>query len=212
MFGFLIRSILLGIGVFGNFDISTRYLDKKDLSDFILKKSRLFSFLCNYIAILALCFSFVKKFKIFRWIHSFLITFSLSTQFTSVFIYWTYKRHYPTHFTRINTGDRRKDILIEYSQHFVLFLACLIDPFFVNIYRKFMRLILLLFSISYVIFNCYVNYTTNTWIYSFMKEVDNIKRCTFFALIIILPQFFYKFLQIFMPRNTNKTDETVYIK
>lgn len=190
MFGTFLRCFLIGCGIYGNFDFALSKNDAYVLNQMPGGKIRFFEYLCNYFAIFALTIGFVKKLRGFRNIHSFLMTVALSTQFTAVTLYWSYKKMYPAYFKGFNTGDIRIDIFIEMSQHFLLFLACLLDPFLIGACKKFISFILFIFSFGYVAYICYLFTTFSTWPYLFFKEVDDVSKAIYLGLIIILPQFF----------------------
>ncbi|ORD95106.1 hypothetical protein ECANGB1_2778 [Enterospora canceri] len=205
MFGFLLRMALLGCGIAGNAD----FLLSNDELAFLYSmpggKNRFLSYLCNNIAICTLVLGVFKKISLFRRIHSLMMTFSLSFQFTMVTIYWTYKNTFPKYARLIRTGDQRLDVFIEYARHLALFLACLVDPFMLPRCSKFLRIILFGFSSGYIAMLCHLHTTHGFWAYLFLEHVDGVQKCAFFACLILLPQIFYTILLIFMPSRAPKT-------
>lgn len=168
------------------------------INGIVYEKAKNYDFLCNYLAIFSLCVGFIKRIKGFRRIHSFFMTISMAMQFTAVTLYWSYKKVYFKYFSGIKTGNKNLDMFVEYTQHLLLFLACLLDPFILNGCRKFTRLSLFMAGFGYVAFLCNNYVTSNTWPILFLSKMDEISKCLYFGFIIFLPQIFYSFLMFFM--------------
>lgn len=200
MFCFVIRTLLLVAGIVGN---TKHVLPKLELNYINASpggKFRFYEQIANGMSIFALTLGYGKNLYVICWFHSFFMTVSNCLQFGHLVLYWTYKHLFPQYHRGVDTGDKKINLFIEYSQHMGLFVASMFETMIVCRAKKTITLLLVMLGFGYVSFVCYLKTLHNFWVYKFMDEFDNVKIAVFFGVVTLLPMIYYRVLLSMMPK------------